>query len=132
MSTRCQILVKTKGLSWEDDEVMLYHHCDGYPEHMLECIKRGYQLSGKDWEAGRAGKIASFLCAAHPGSTEPESGQKFHGDIEYFYELTAINGGGGSIDERPIWEVKVYSTTTGFWDNPNKKHMKLVKKHRIG
>src|SRR5882724_580287 len=100
MSTRCQVKVNQEGLSWEQS-VMLYHHCDGYPEHMLACMAKGLGLilakgANSAWEAGRTGHAAAYLCAAHPAGFEPESGFDLHGDIEFFYELEVRNFQGGS------------------------------------
>ena len=90
MSTRCQVLVKQEGLDWEQ-KIMLYHHCDGYPEYIVPKIKEAYDLAGDSWCARRAGKVASFLCAVDPGSFEPEAGFDLHGDINCFYELFCVN-----------------------------------------
>ena len=115
MSTRCQVKVTQTGLSWEQS-LMLYHHCDGYPEHMLACMQKALTLmyAPKDmgtwlhtnaWQAGRAGSVAAYLCHAHPAGFEPEAGFELHGDIEYFYELEVRNLKGGCVDDKPEWHV---------------------------
>lgn len=100
MSTRCQVKVVQEGLQW-DQSLTLYHHTDGYPEYMVPLIARAYKLYGKSWEAGRAGKVASFLCAVDPGVFEPEEGHTLHGDIEYYYILHVMNG------ECCGWEIEI-------------------------
>lgn len=138
MSTRCQVEVTSSGLEWKDS-VMLYHHCDGYPSNMLPLIYEAYKTAvapGKygssAWEAGRPGKAASFLCAADPGQFEPESGDKLHGDIEWFYVVECVNSKGGSMAEVPTWNVKVFTPNgSGFWDKPVRKSLKLVAEGEI-
>ena len=113
MSTRSQVEVKSKGLPWEEDALMLYHHTDGYPTHILPLIQKAYIIGShkeyEDWRLGRAGKVASFLCAADPGVFEPEKSNELHCDIEWFYELEARNSKQGTLDESPRWFVTVYS-----------------------
>ena len=84
MSTRCQVKV-SGGLNRE--HVTLYHHCDGYPDHILEDITETYLRVAKTWEGYRAGKVAAHLCATHPGGFEPEEGHALHGDIEFYYQI---------------------------------------------
>jgi len=130
VSTRCQVLVVSEGLAWKN-EVMLYHHWDGYPTNMLPVIKKGKNIALKlskeraerikiepievdTWELGRAGKSASFLCAADPGGFEPESEVALHGDIEWLYIVRCVNQEGGHIGDKCDWEVEVYKTDFGF------------------
>jgi hypothetical protein len=117
MITRCQVRVVQEGLSW-DESVTLYHHSDGYPTYMLPLIARAYDMSGRDWHSGRAGKAASVLCAADPGVFEPEAGHELHCDIEYYYTLYTVNKAQGNVNECPEWEVQVFDCGTGFWDAP--------------
>jgi len=156
MSTRSQVEVVQEGMDWEE-KILLYHHSDGYPTNMLPLIKQGYEQVLKKnkkakkryggtgdyymYEAGRAGKAASFLCAADPGGFEPESGFDLHGDIEWFYVVKVVNKSGGSMAENPQWLVDVYvppeweDTPVGepqrgarhaFWDNPTRAKLKKV------
>ena len=147
MSTRCQVRVSAKGLIWdpegENDEVWLYHHCDGYPSYMLPEILKGYKAAiapkvykhpkgetkvDKAWEAGRPGKAAAYIIATEPGGFEPQSkqDQDFHGDIEWFYEVICTNPNAGASGPRvPKWTVQVYTTMRGFWDNPKESYLKL-------
>jgi len=115
MSTRCQIKVRQVGLDDWNDEVTLYHHCDGYPESdqgMVAVINRAFQKYGASWEAGRAGKVASFLCATQPGQFEPEEGHELHCDLDYYYLLGVVNHN-GSIAERPVWSLEIFRVETG-------------------
>ena len=63
MSTRCQIQVISEGLGWEE-KVSLYKHCDGYPKGVLPLFTETIKKYGGDYKTGRAGKVASFLCAS--------------------------------------------------------------------
>ena len=116
MSTRCQVKVTQKGLSWESS-VMLYHHWDGYPSNMVPLIRKAYEegmkpVNQRDWESerawtmGRTGHAAAMLCYVDPRGFEPESGMELHGDIEYLYEVELINTNGGSLAERPTWIIR--------------------------
>ena len=112
MSTRCQTKVTQTGTGW-DQSVTLYHHCDGYPAGMVPLFKKAYDAYGLGWEAGRAGHVASFLCATDPEGFEPEEGHRLHGDIEYYYVLEVQNSKGGSTAERPEWILSVYDVPFG-------------------
>jgi len=129
MSTRSQITVKMEGCDWTDS-VTLYHHCDGYPEHIIPCIVAGKRLAGNGYEAGRTGKVAAFLCAAHPGGFEPESTNDLHPDIEYHYTLYLVNVRGGSMAERPTWEVEIRQPKNSFGakEQPTIDDMKVTTK----
>jgi len=124
MSTRCQTKVRATGLPFEQDEITLYHHTDGYPTYMLPLFAKAYELGAAPrngysdaWRLGRSGKAASFLCAADPGVFEPEANPQLHGDIEYLYVLTAQNKNGGSMAEHPIWKLAIYVPgETWDWD----------------
>lgn len=125
MSTRAQILIHTSGLPWQEDDALLYHHCDGYPEHIFEDIKKAFDL-GSDWKQGRAQKVASYLCAAHPGSMEPmervltNSGEIiFNPDIEYVYIIHVINKAKGGV----VWKIRVYKPKRGFGDELTTKDL---------
>ena len=101
MSTRCQ--VKVEHLSHKE-AVTLYHHCDGYPSNMVPLIASAYK---PDWQHGRAGKVASFLCATDPDGFEPEDSHDLHGDIEWYYILE-MDGSGDTFDI-PVWKLKVHT-----------------------
>jgi hypothetical protein len=107
MSTRCQVQVIQEGLPWEQ-KITLYHHCDGYPSNIIPLLREAFN-SGDEWERGRAGKAASFLCAVDPGQFEPEDSHQKHGDIEYYYKLYVVNTQLGRIEEKVQWEVEIYN-----------------------
>lgn len=138
MSTRCQVRTIEAGLPWNNEDhnvLMMYHHWDGYPTNMLKLILEGYEKAiaprvyegisfkyDKSWEAGRSGKAAAYIISTDPGGFEPESGNEFHADIEWFYEVVCVNHKQGV----PTWEVRVFTTMSGFWDNPDRDHLAEV------
>ena len=122
MSTICQIIVEQEGLKvfkdekpWEETR-MLYHHFDGYPQNIIPLLVKAFIISEGGWEAGRAGKVASYLCSADPGNFEPEDEKSLQGDIEFFYLLRVTNKKGGVVVESPEWEVDVYSPAKKWYD----------------
>lgn len=139
MSTRCQVKVIQEGMPWEAERT-LYHHCDGYPEHMLPAFRAAwdeareylnnehvYSRRGDYWELGRAAKAASFLCRHEPGQFEPEEGHALHCDIEYYYRLWVINDlSTGAVS----WEVEMFEPCDRrgpkFWDAPAMEGMKCT------
>ena len=68
MGTRCQVQVHRA-----DGEIVktLYHHWDGYPEHMmplLEAAKDSYALEDEDRASGlTAIKLVNYVVAEDPG-----------------------------------------------------------------
>ena len=143
MSTRCQVRFLEAGLPWNNEDhfpIMLYHHSDGYPTNMLKLLLDGYdkaiaplKLGGgfydKSWQAGRSGKAAAYTIAADPGGFEPEAGNEFHVDIEWFYEVVCVNhaNAGGP----PSWQLRVFTPAPGFWDSPDRQHLALVDEGNI-
>ncbi len=99
MSTRCQVQVVGVGIN--PDKFTLYHHCDGYPTHMLQLIA---SAEGDSWKHARAGKAAAFIIASEPGGFEPEQDHELHGDIEYYYRVTVGNG---------PWTIEIFSAFGG-------------------
>jgi len=138
MSTRCQVRVIQIGLSWEES-ITLYHHTDGYPEYMVPLIYKAmmehieyhdnypYMIKGEKgklrWQAGRAGKVASRLCATDPEVFEPEVGHDLHNDIDYYYKLYVVNK--LVFDNEIIWELEVLTTTPKFWEESEGKEENL-------
>ena len=128
MSTRCQTKVFQTGTGW-DQAVTLYHHCDGYPSAMLPLFAEAWLKFGtgsvtgnafpykRGWECGRAGHVASYLCATDPDGFEPEEGHGLHGDIEWYYTLECRNASGGSMAESPEWFVQVHDIENVFTDD---------------
>lgn len=126
MSTRCQVEVYTVGEGITED-VMLYHHTDGYPTHMIPLLQKAYELCVRTtenryarfgakppsyWEMARAGKVAGAICAADPLVFEPESSLDLHGDIEWLYKLRLLPPSGKNP---PCWALSVFTPTKGFW-----------------
>ena len=76
MSTRCQVNVIANGLS-----VMLYHHCDGYPEGIGYCLLKILEKYKHN------NRLVDYLInnMVKNGNFEITFGN--HLDIEYYYEL---------------------------------------------
>jgi hypothetical protein len=125
MSTRCQVKVVQEGLEWQE-AISLYHHSDGYPDNIIPLLREAFKLCGQNYQAGRAGKAASFICAVDPGNFEPEDNHQLHGDIEYYYLVHLINKHNGTLAEVPDWMVEVYEPRSGFFNLkcPQLKNMK--------
>ena len=131
MTTRANLKIESLGLDWHE-AVQLYRHADGYPTAVLPSLVKAYKWSGGGWEAGRARKVAAYICAssyvpAHRVGNydmppyvpyEPDTGLTPHGDIEWYYILWLHNAKGGAMDEEPQWEVAVFIAGEEFWDNP--------------
>jgi hypothetical protein len=145
MSTRCQIRVieedKEDNKKFSQD-VLLYHHSDGYPQGnfgMLTHFYRAYLFgvtpkikpwetdipnakpSDYDqWKAYRAGYAASYLCYVEPTGFNPESVELtdsedfLHGDIAWYYKLY-VKGKVVKGKKYPQWELEIYKV--GF-SNP--------------
>ncbi|PIN75345.1 hypothetical protein COV18_04110 [Candidatus Woesearchaeota archaeon CG10_big_fil_rev_8_21_14_0_10_37_12] len=120
MGTRMQVKISQEGLTCSDgegnrfhllDEVMLYNHDHGAPEEALAKLAEAFYLSGGNYKAGRSGKVASFLCATDPGGFEPMSDMGLNPDLNFVYNLFLVNVNGGSMDDRPRWDVEVYRNT---------------------
>lgn len=133
MSTRANIYVRDKGPNFE--EVLLYHHSDGYPSTILPLLAKAEAHakalpSVAQWKGARAGYASTLVLVASlhsvygegslvPGA-QPDTGLELHGDIEYLYLLTVSPMG---------WEVEVRSTATGFDGGDLKdaiKHTKVL------
>lgn len=121
MSTRCQVRVIQEEQGW-DASITLYHHSDGYPEHIIPDIVEAYAKFGEHRGAGRAGHVAAFLCAVDPTSFEPEEGHELHGDIEYYYTLWVGRG---------QWEVEIRQPNNSFDESSVMKNLKIVQKRTL-
>lgn len=97
MSTKTQVKITGTDIN-SSASFTLYHHCDGYPSHMLPLIASGWSDT---WEAGRIGKAAVMVAATDPTGFEFEQGNDLHGDIEYYYVIDVRNG---------EWEITSYQT----------------------
>jgi hypothetical protein len=95
MSTRCQILV-------QDSDVILYRHCDGYPdgEHGVMALLRPLVLSFLKHRGFDPSYMSAQIVAAHIEKTrngptdflgcgvEAYKNGQLHGDIEFLYVVT--------------------------------------------
>ena len=75
MSTRCQVKVICNGQS-----IMLYHHCDGYPEGVGYCLLKILKLI-KDK------RRSPFVINDMVKKGDFEITFFNHADIEYYYEI---------------------------------------------
>ena len=75
MSTRCQVKVICNG-----KDLMLYHHCDGYPEGVGYCLLKILKKYGNGCRASDL-----VMKMINRGDFEITFGN--HCDIEYYYEL---------------------------------------------
>ncbi len=135
MSTRCHVLVENPAEKDEDNKILLYRHCDGYPTIVLPSILRAFQMSdatdkGYGWQAGRVLKVAGFIIAegfrpkskkagAYDGAYiayEPLPYKQLHGDVEWLYRVQ-IKASNGVIQ----WFVKVLRPTKKFWAGEGNK-----------
>lgn len=118
MTTTCRIQLLEVGLDDDEQEFSnenaptLYRHGDGYPSSVIPDIQKTYKRMSKVREGycrGRAGKVASYLCATRPGEYEPEqvSGQELTNGINFLYKLYLINTSQGSMAENPAWELEI-------------------------
>lgn len=79
MSTRCQIKVIANG-----KELMLYHHCDGYPEGVGMCLLKLMERY-KDGKQYRSDADDLLNLMITKGDFEITFAN--HGDIEFLYEM---------------------------------------------
>lgn len=129
MSTRCQTKViegQKESTEQCNEDITLYHHCDGYPTWMVPLFYKAYQFGitpfvpewEKDnpkavptdvcqWQAFRGGYAASMLCHIDPRGFQPENSHELHGDIEWYYKLYV---GGKTVkgQEQMQWELEIY------------------------
>lgn len=123
MSTPCQVRIVEEGFL--SDQRTLYHHNDGIPEYIIPKIYDAYKLSGGGWEAGRAGKVASFLCAVDPGEFEPIPGNDISTGACFYYVLYLVNSQHGTLGECPGWEIEIYRPTASDKRKMTMEDMKI-------
>ena len=116
MSTRAVYTFKNNS-EWDNSEVHIYKHHDGYPEGGLTWIEQGYLYYRDNHEtmkhlANMDALATSFLLAINKGeqygNCEITEHHKKHGDLEYRYEIYALK----EFKEMPIARnlaVKIYS-----------------------
>ena len=80
MSTRCNVIVKTKF-----DKIWLYNHFDGYPEgvgaDLVNRFKEKFEKDEKIWWSD----VVNSLVKDTKDNYEVTDGE--HGDIEYLYTI---------------------------------------------
>jgi hypothetical protein len=137
MSTRCNVIIRSKNAKYPSDRAQLYRHCDGYPEEVLPSLLAGYNLAaGASADFGaRPQMAAAFLIASSlalkdtkdPYSSnyvpyEPEEYGLLHGDIEFFYLITPSRDG-----DELIWHVEVREPTWRGFQDPNEGKEKATR-----
>jgi hypothetical protein len=157
MSTRANVLIKSVGLDYKEPYVLLYHHYDGYPEYMIPTmlnyekifkneVKKVFKSNWENekWMFGRALHLASLIVATDPLVFEVDAIFEkeedivledivLHGDIDYYYVITAKNYQRGVIDEVPqIW-IEIYTTRDldektldQFWETGDPKLLRQI------
>jgi len=144
MSTRCQIgIYESKKAKIKDFESLLYQHCDGYPgtedgkengvlPNIMPFLKDFAINRGLDDTEYLSARLMQYLCNKTDGTTKainkkigtnPDSIPKylsfgickvFHCDIAYFYKISPEC-------------LQVYRPNNKWWDDPNEKHLTLIK-----
>ena len=128
MATRCQVRIAQEGLQWKQT-VLLYRHCDGYPETVIPAIQKAYDLMAKlpeVWMMGRAGKAAAALITADFPHFEAQEEQRLYKDIEWFYVLHLVNRLSAHLQQKVEWYVSIYTPTDRFWDAPCIYNLELL------
>lgn len=134
MSTRCQVLIKSDSKEFEDD-ILLYHHCDGQPSNMISVIAKAFRWGHRktrfhrggeltDYyrrQLYRVGSIAAYLCHQDPRGFEVENNRPdLQGDIEWYYEIEI----GGTNRVPYQWKVTIYKAIMQE-EGPPKLHLAL-------
>jgi hypothetical protein len=153
MSTRANVLIKSESSNYQEPCILLYHHYDGYPEYMIPTmlnyekifkneVKKVFKSNWENerWMLGRALHLASLIVATDPlvfevdAVFEKEEDVVLHGDIDYYYVITAKNYQRGVIDEVPpqIW-IEIYTTRDldektldQFWETGDPKLLRQI------
>lgn len=119
MSTRCQIEFTEE---WKNDKgekqsesILLYRHCDGYPEGVIPDLKEFLEWNGSRitdieytaanfifWSKRRAGGglIGFGICQK----------DDFHGDIEFYYNITTKTDFKNLMPDKTKTVIKCYET----------------------
>ncbi len=134
MSTRCQIgIYESKGKKRKDFEVLLYKHCDGYPEGVLPVIlpflKWWRKERGISDSEHTGARLLQWLCNQSDGELIKENPKwvnkdftgvlgygickVFHDDIEFFYKIYPN-------------AVKVYAVRS-YWSKGKEANFRLLK-----
>jgi len=85
MSTRCNIILKD-----DKHQVILYHHCDGYPEGVGAYLYKGFHETLTGCKHIYLDDCVNSLLKDEKDSSY-EWTECIHGDIEYLYEIDTHN-----------------------------------------
>ena len=100
MSTRAVYTFKTLS-DWDQSEVHVYKHHDGYPKGGLTFIKDAVEYYYDNYETmknlvDRDALLTSFLLSVNKGAKyvncDITEHHDKHGDLEYRYEITPLEG----------------------------------------
>ena len=110
MSTRCQVKIIQ-----DDREILLYHHCDGYPEGVGYCLLK--LMKNRNW-------WASDLATKMVREGNFECSLNYHLDIEYLYEMD-LDRGVVTCKAVDNWEgdMKVLETIPLIYDKDKDVHV---------
>ena len=113
MSTRSEI----RFYVGKKQEACVYHHSDGYPEHIVEdLVMIGHRGNFKE--------LMTELSRSHgtqdPSCSSGNKGKKYQGDIEYSYEVY-LKKDKGPPSFFEVEKVKIYSHDD--FDNINNKKL---------
>lgn len=111
MSTRCQVKIIQ-----DDSEILLYHHCDGYPEGVGFCLLKLIDKYKNWWASELATKMV------REGNFEVSL--DYHLDIEYLYEMD-LDRGVVTCKAVDNWEgdMKVLETIPLVYDKDKDVHV---------
>ena len=125
MSTRAVYTFKTMS-EWDNSEVHIYKHHDGYPKGGLTWIKEAYLYYREHQETmkhlvNRDALSTCFLLSINKGeqygNCEITEHHEKHGDLEYRYEIFASN----DFKQNPIANnicIKIFSCAS--WEGKEK------------
>ena len=125
MSTRAVYTFKTLS-KWDQSEVHIYKHHDGYPKGGLTFIKDAVQYYYDNYETmknlvDRDALLTSFLLSVNKGAKyvncDITEHHDKHGDLEYRYEITPLK----DFKQIPMLTeiaIKIYSCAS--WEGEEK------------
>ncbi len=116
----CEIQIIEEGLL-QGDSLSLYLQSDAEPENILADVQKAFNMApsetGLAYRRGRAGLVASYLCATKPGEYQPSNGMNLCFDLTFLYKLYLVNTAHGSMAENPTWEVEILESKTGLTED---------------
>jgi hypothetical protein len=121
MSTRAVYTFKNIS-EWDNSEVHIYKHHDGYPMGGLTWIRQAYLYYRENHKTlknleNRDALVTSFLLSINEDEGDKYGGcyitehHEKHGDLEYRYEISTLN----NFKESPIatnMAIRIYSTAS--------------------